>query len=68
MSIEGIKKDAKLFIDQNVWDGEDRANAKCDKAIFNPSDLQELIDEMLDDILKPLLNGTKIVKQMIDAE
>ena len=42
------KKEAKLFIDANVWDGEDRSGAKSDKATFDPDDLQELIDDLID--------------------
>ena len=42
------KKKSKLFIDANVWDGEDRHTAKNDMATFNPADLQELIDELVD--------------------
>lgn len=39
---------AKLFIDANVWDGEDRAGCDGDSARFTPDELQELIDDMLE--------------------
>lgn len=41
---------AKSFIDANVWDGEDRSGAKGDCASFNPDELQELIDDLIDDV------------------
>lgn len=47
-TIEETKKEAKSFIDANVWDGEDRAGAKNDRAVFDPDDLQELIDDLID--------------------
>ena len=52
MSIEKIRNESKLFIDANVWDGEDRAGCTGDQCYFDPDELQTLIDDMLDDILK----------------
>lgn len=50
-----IKEHAKLFIDANVWDGEDRVGAVNDCASFNPDELQELIFEFIDDVFdRPL--------------
>lgn len=43
-----VKGRAKLYIDANVWDGEDRTGATGDSARFTPDELQELIDEMLE--------------------
>lgn len=43
-----MQAEAKLFIDANVWDGEDRSGATNDRATFNPDELQELIDDMLE--------------------
>lgn len=43
-----LKAKAKLYIDANVWDGEDRSKAIFDMAQFNPHDLQELIDDLLE--------------------
>ena len=42
------KKEAKQFINANVWDGEDRSGAAGDWAKFSPDELQELIDELID--------------------
>ena len=39
---------AKHYVDQNVWDGEDRSGAKGDRASFTPDELQELINEVLE--------------------
>jgi len=47
---EIIKEHAKLFVDANVWDGEDRSGAANDRACFDPDDLQELFDEFIDDV------------------
>ncbi len=44
------RKWVKDWIDQNVWDGEDRSGCDSDWARFTPDDLQELIDDMLDAI------------------
>ena len=45
--LKEIQTEAKLFIDANVWDGEDRSGSK-DTVRQSPDDLQELINEMLD--------------------
>ena len=42
------KTKAKQFIDENVWDGEDRIGAFGDSARFTPNELQELVFELLD--------------------
>ena len=42
------KAEAKLFIDANVWDGEDRSGAIGDGVSFTPDRLQELIDELIE--------------------
>ena len=42
------KAHAKRFIDANVWDGEDRAGCKKDWAKFDPDELQELVNDLLD--------------------
>ncbi len=44
------KASAKSFIDANVWDGEDRSGAVNDRATFNPDELQELIDDLIDEL------------------
>ena len=48
LDLKEIQAQAKLFIDANVWDGDDRSGAKADRCIHSPDDLQELIDDMLD--------------------
>jgi hypothetical protein len=50
LDLEEIKDQAKSFIDQNVWDGEDRSGCKNDWVGFNPDDLQELIFDLLDNL------------------
>lgn len=45
------KKYAKEWIDANVHDGEDRSGCVRDYATFNPDDLQELVDDLLDDLI-----------------
>ena len=51
---EELKLKAKSYIDANIWDGEDRSGAKNDSAAFTPDDLQDLIDDLLDYIIKPI--------------
>ncbi len=43
-----MQSEAKMFIDANVWDGEDRSGATNDRATFNPDELQDLINDMLE--------------------
>jgi len=40
--------EARKFIDANVWDGEDRSGATNDRATFDPDELQELIDDLIE--------------------
>jgi len=46
-AIKQRQKQAKRFIDANVWDGEDRSGAKGDSAVFTPDELQELVDDLV---------------------
>lgn len=46
-----IKRESKLWIDANVWDGEDRSGCHHDCAGFSPDDLQDLINELIDHLL-----------------
>ena len=46
--VESQQKRAKQFIDANVWDGEDRAGCKGDFSSFDPDDLQELVDDLVE--------------------
>jgi hypothetical protein len=48
VGLVAMQAEAKQFIDANVWDGEDRSGATNDRATFNPDELQELIDDMLE--------------------
>ncbi len=43
-----VKAKAKLFIDANVWDGEVLSGNKDACAMFNPDDLQELINDLIE--------------------
>jgi hypothetical protein len=45
-----FKTKAKLWIDANLHDGEDRSGCVADRICFNPDDLQELIDDLIDDV------------------
>ena len=45
-----LKAEAKDFINANVWDGEDRSGAKNDRIVFDPDELIELIDELIDSL------------------
>ena len=56
---EELKLKAKSYIDANIWDGEDRSGAKNDSAAFAPDDLQDLIDDLIDYIIKPSLMPCK---------
>lgn len=45
-----LKNKAKMFIDHNIWDGEDRSGCKTDSATFNPDELQQLVDDFIEHI------------------
>ena len=47
-----MKAELKLWIDANVWDGQDRAGCKGDFAKFTPDELQELVDDLFDDVMQ----------------
>jgi len=51
--LDELKRLAKLYIDANIWDGEDRIGAKFDKAVFHPDDLQEFVFDLLDSLALP---------------
>jgi len=42
------RAEAKSYIDQNVWNGEDRSGCKNDRASFDPDDLQGLVDGLVE--------------------
>jgi len=46
-----LKTKAKLYVDANVWDGEDRSGTN-DWVKYSPDDLQELVDEVVEEIAK----------------
>lgn len=46
----GLKRAAKLYIDENVWDGEDRVHATNDEVRFNPAELQEFVFDLLESL------------------
>lgn len=46
-----MKERIKLWLDANVWDGEDRSGCPGDSASFNPDELQELVEECFEDLL-----------------
>lgn len=39
---------SKIYLDQNIWDGEDRSGCDGDSAVFTPDDLQELFNEVFE--------------------
>lgn len=47
-----IKTKIKQYLDANVHDGEDRKDCHCDKAVFTPDELQELVEEACEYALK----------------
>ena len=42
------KAQAKQYVDQNVWDGEDRSGCDNDSATLTPDELQDLVDDVID--------------------
>jgi hypothetical protein len=52
--MDDLQKSPKLFekvksyLDANVWDGEDRSGCKSDWAKFNPDELQELVEDLIE--------------------
>lgn len=46
-----IREEAKVFIQANVWDGEDRSGATNDAATFNPDEINDLVTELLDHLI-----------------
>lgn len=46
-----VKKRVKHWIDVNVWDGEDRSGCKDDWVNFEPDELQEWVDDLLEYLL-----------------
>lgn len=51
-----MKNELKEWIDANVHDGQDRSGCNEDRIIFTPDELQELINELYDDVIKPRLD------------
>ena len=50
MSNKELKAKAKLYIDANVHDGEDRTGCD-DLLVFTPDELQELVDEVIEGVI-----------------
>jgi len=63
--IAEAKKQSKLFINANIWDGEDRSGCLSDWCRFTPDDLQELVDDLIEDITKPLLNQLEKQQEIV---
>jgi hypothetical protein len=61
-----MKEEAKKWIDANIWDGEDRSGCKGDGVKFDPDDLQELIDGLVEDLFIPKLKATE--RKLAEAE
>lgn len=47
MGLDELKKEAKYYIDCNVWDGEDRIGCES-SATFTSDEMQELIYDLLE--------------------
>jgi len=65
--IERIKKQSKLFIDANVWDGEDRSGCNNDWVKHSPDDLQELVDDLIEHVLIKELEARDKILDDIDS-
>lgn len=61
-----LKAKVKIWLDANVWDGEDRSGTK-DTATHNPDDLQELVEDLLVDLLNPLASVNTIKNVHFDG-
>lgn len=46
------KEKIKQYLNANVHDGEDRKGCHCDRAVFTPDELQELVEEACEYALK----------------
>lgn len=42
-----VYTEAKEFIDQNIWDGEDRSGCENDRVTFSPDELEEFVFDLL---------------------
>ena len=62
-----LKAKAKLWIDANVHDGEDRSGCKSDWSKFNPDDLQELIDDLVDDLFEEQQKQIDKLNKVVEA-
>ena len=51
----GMKREIKELLDQNVHDGEDRTQADHDVVSFTPFELQELVMDLFDEVMKKLV-------------
>lgn len=47
-----IKTKIKQYLDANIHDGEDREGCHCDRTAFTPDELQELVEEVYEFMIK----------------
>ncbi len=45
-----LQRNAKAWINQNVFDGDDRSKAEKDKLVFSAPDFYELIEDLVEDL------------------
>ncbi len=45
-----LRREAKAWINQNVFDGDDRSKAEKDKLVFSAPDFYELIEDLVEDL------------------
>lgn len=64
--IEEAKKKAKIYIDQNIHDGDDRSGCKDDWSKFNPDELQELVDDVVEYSCATLLSKLSVMEDICE--
>ena len=47
-----LQRTAKEWVNQNVFDGDDRSKAAKDKLVFSAPDFYELIEDLVEDLEK----------------
>lgn len=55
------KKEIKKWLDDNVWDGEDRSGCKGDFVNLDPDELQELVEELIGDMCSTIATDTDVM-------
>ena len=45
-----LQRTAKEWVNQNLFDGDDRSEAEKDKLVFSAPDFYELIEDLVEDL------------------